>query len=73
MLKILPMPDEPSANSDSAQPAEPTGAAGSATAGSQPRWQSQEILKGATEAIILHEGQTYRLRLTRQGKLILYK
>lgn len=44
-----------------------------AEATSLPMWQSQEILRGATEALILHEGQTYRLRLTRHGKLILYK
>lgn len=44
-----------------------------AEAASLPMWQSQEILRGATEALILHDGQTYRLRLTRHGKLILYK
>lgn len=34
---------------------------------------SDEILAGRTEVIILHRGQAYRLRLTRQDKLILTK
>jgi hemin uptake protein HemP len=37
------------------------------------RWHSEDILKGGKEAIILHHGASYRLRVTRQGKLILYK
>lgn len=36
-------------------------------------WQSDELLSGETEAIIVHRGQVYRLRCTKQGKLILYK
>ncbi len=44
-------------------------------AGSEPRRliRSQELLAGAQEVLIEHEGQTYRLRLTRHGKLILHK
>ena len=34
---------------------------------------SQELFAGAQEVLIEHEGQTYRLRLTRSGKLILHK
>ena len=35
--------------------------------------QSHEILQGAREVQIEHEGELYRLRLTRNGKLILHK
>ena len=35
--------------------------------------RSEELLGGAQEVLIEHEGQTYRLRLTRSGKLILHK
>jgi hemin uptake protein HemP len=38
-----------------------------------PVWKSETLLDGKPEAAILHEGQVYRLRCTRQGKLILYK
>jgi len=38
-----------------------------------PTWRSQELLKGAREVQISHEAETYRLRLTRNGKLILTK
>jgi hemin uptake protein HemP len=36
-------------------------------------WDSAELLGDAVEAVILHRGQRYRLRCTKQGKLILYK
>lgn len=36
-------------------------------------WRSEELLGSETEAVILHRGQEYRLRCTRQGKLILFK
>jgi len=32
-----------------------------------------DLLNGAREAIILHEGQEYRLRITSNAKLILTK
>ena len=35
--------------------------------------KSEEILRGETEIWITHAGETYRLRETRKGKLILYK
>jgi hemin uptake protein HemP len=38
-----------------------------------PHWHSEELLKGSKEVLIQHGTETYRLRLTRQGKLILYK
>ena len=34
---------------------------------------SAELLKGAQEILIDHEGEIYRLRVTRNGKLILQK
>lgn len=36
-------------------------------------WNSEDLLGTETEALIMHRGQTYRLRCTKQGKLILYK
>jgi hemin uptake protein HemP len=36
-------------------------------------WTSETLLDGQTEVAIVHDGQVYRLRCTRQGKLILYK
>jgi hemin uptake protein HemP len=35
--------------------------------------RSQEILQGAKEVMIDHDGELYRLRLTRNGRLVLYK
>jgi hemin uptake protein HemP len=37
------------------------------------RTTSATVLKGAREAIIEHDGQEYRLRVTSSGKLILTK
>jgi len=34
---------------------------------------SEELLRGGKELVILHEGQEYHLRVTRQKKLILTK
>lgn len=34
---------------------------------------SQQLLQGRKEALIAHNGVTYRLQATRQGKLILIK
>jgi len=47
-----------------------------AVTGSQPvrqRLQSTELFGTAREIVIEHAGEEYRLRLTRQGKLILTK
>ena len=35
--------------------------------------QSQELLKGESEALIEHAGEIYRLRLTSRGRLYLSK
>ncbi|HRX81783.1 MAG TPA: hemin uptake protein HemP [Pirellulaceae bacterium] len=37
------------------------------------QWTSRELLEGHTEAIIVHAGEIYRLRCTRNNKLILHK
>lgn len=39
----------------------------------QPRLSSRNIFGNAREVVIEHAGEEYRLRLTRQGKLILTK
>ncbi|MBB3522102.1 hemin uptake protein HemP [Rhizobium sp. BK456] len=35
--------------------------------------ESADLFRGANEIMIRHEGVTYRLKITRQGKLILNK
>jgi len=35
--------------------------------------KSDDLFAGQTEVVILHRGQPYRLRVTRQDKLILTK
>lgn len=35
--------------------------------------QAQELFAGSSEVWIEHEGERYRLRITRRGKLILQK
>jgi len=35
--------------------------------------QSDDLLQGQREVFILHNGETYKLRLTKSGKLILNK
>jgi len=44
-----------------------------ALAGALPPLASAELLGGRGEVEILHQGEIYRLRRTRQGKLILTK
>ncbi|MEI8380438.1 MAG: hemin uptake protein HemP [Planctomycetota bacterium] len=36
-------------------------------------YESSDLLRGAKEVLIRHAGETYRLRLTRNDKLILQK
>jgi hemin uptake protein HemP len=55
---------------DVTQPAIP-GAPSQST--SRESWRSEELLGERTEVLIQHNGEVYRLRRTRQGKLILYK
>lgn len=40
---------------------------------SAPRMPSISLFQGCQEVIIRHDGQDYRLRITRQNKLILTK
>ena len=40
---------------------------------SVPHWNSTDLLRGQREALIVHGGEVYRLRCTRNGKLILQK
>jgi hemin uptake protein HemP len=40
---------------------------------SPPSFDSAELLKGGREVLIRHHGEIYRLRLTRNDKLILNK
>lgn len=39
----------------------------------RPRLKSEDLFRGTQELIIEHQGQEYRLRLTRNDKLILNK
>ena len=54
---------------DTPRPSQPS----SATNGSQPIVESHELFRGASEILISHDGAIYRMRITRQGKLILNK
>lgn len=52
----------------------PTGSEANASAEhSPPAINSADLLQGHRELLIHHEGEVYRLRLTRTGKLILNK
>lgn len=39
----------------------------------QPSFTTEQLFGSATEIGIVHQGSTYRLRITRQGKLVLNK
>ncbi len=39
----------------------------------QPVFTSEQLFGGLNEIAIVHQGLTYRLRITRQGKLVLNK
>ena len=56
-----PQPATPSATAASAEPQHPV------------RVIVSELLAGGREAILVHDGQDYRLRITANGKLILTK
>jgi hemin uptake protein HemP len=53
----------------------PVSSAKQAPEGDAPRqtWRSEELLGDRTEVLIVHGAEVYRLRRTRQDKLILYK
>ena len=57
---------------DSNDPAPPRSPAEATPAPGLPRRiRSEEILRGAREIVIEHDGRQYRLRITQNGKLIL--
>lgn len=59
---------------DARQPTpQPQGPASSVPASSVPEVDVQALVAGGREAIILHEGERYRLRITTNRKLILTK
>lgn len=43
------------------------------TTGTVRRYEVSELLQGSREAVLVHEGAEYRLRITANGKLILTK
>ena len=64
-------------NSDERPPETPHRDAGGQPTGQGdhqlPPLDSRTLLEGSNERLILHQGELYRLRQTRSGKLILYK
>lgn len=67
-------PEAPGAASTPAGKAATKPYDGSAPVGTAARTvESEEILQGAQELLIKHQGTVYRLRRTRNGKLILHK
>lgn len=63
----------PSSLPAESEPTPPPKSAPAAPVATEPRWSAEHLLQGAKEAIIVHGELVYRLRLTRSGKLILYK
>lgn len=55
-----------------AEPQKPLGLDQTAT-GRPPEWTSEQLLVGYQEVLIHHGDEVYRLRATRNGKLILTK
>jgi hemin uptake protein HemP len=55
------------------KPLDASAAGGRADRSAPRRLQSRELLADAQEVIIEHEGESYRLRCTSKGKLILTK
>ena len=53
--------------------AAPAGASGGPQAGSERALDSTALLQGRSHVSIVHNGETYQLRATRLGKLILTK
>lgn len=60
-------------DSSAHEPTRPSSQAGSTNLDRVRIWQSEQLLEGASEALIQHGPEVYRLRLTRNGKLILHK
>lgn len=75
-------PEQPSPPAEPAHPAHPAEAAQPSRPGEPPRadrpaglplFHISELVGAGREALITHEGQTYRLRITSNRKLILTK
>ena len=54
-------------------PGLPPGAPATRPVATQAEFDSRELMRGGREVLIRHAGQTYRLRHTRNDKLILVK
>jgi hemin uptake protein HemP len=67
----LPVMEERPRPPDS--PVEPHSPSSKQDGAARQSWRSEELLGERTEVLILHNDEVYRLRRTRQGKLILYK
>ncbi|HKT97489.1 MAG TPA: hemin uptake protein HemP [Paraburkholderia sp.] len=68
-------PSKPAATAATRKAASPAGATGGAQAstGSERALDSTALLQGRSHVSIVHNGETYQLRATRLGKLILTK
>jgi hemin uptake protein HemP len=58
---------------DAASNSQPPAPAAAGQANTPPVWHSEQLLGSHVEVLIVHQNEVYRLRRTRQGKLILYK
>ena len=67
------MNEPPTTDTALAHPAATDAASAPPPAAARESWRSEELLGNKTEVLILHGTEVYRLRRTRQGKLILYK
>jgi hemin uptake protein HemP len=65
--------EQPPQESAPASAEEPSSPPSPVASSAQRVWDSADLLGDQPEALINHRGQTYRLRCTKQGKLILYK
>lgn len=58
---------------DMSPPLKPAVAAQPAAGLATPLWLSDALFQGRQEIVIRHDGQDYRLRITRMNKMILTK
>lgn len=63
----------PKASSTAATPRQPAERVAAATGSAAPPVRSETLLQGHSHVNIVHNGETYQLRATRLGKLILTK
>jgi hemin uptake protein HemP len=73
MTDALPPSDSPPAEPAPPQPTLPQPTLPQPTLPAREQWTSAELLGERTEVLIVHNNEVYRLRRTRQDKLILYK